>query len=169
MCFHWAPTETNLMAGIRCRFMFPWQEQREHEAATPDCPDVPELHTKVDEALKLVNISDQQYVQILQVTQHHLEDTAYLMEKMREKFGWVTELATQTLGTEDTFSSRKVVPGVHQGNVSKQDETMIDLSILLSPNVTLKIPLEESSESSNFVSYVLEKAVQHYKEHFKTW
>ncbi|XP_015418197.1 PREDICTED: clusterin-like protein 1 isoform X6 [Myotis davidii] len=133
-----------------------------------DCPDVPELHTKVDEALKLVNISDQQYVQILQVTQHHLEDTAYLMEKMREKFGWVTELATQTLGTEDTFSSRKVVPGVHQGNVSKQDETMIDLSILLSPNVTLKIPLEESSESSNFVSYVLEKAVQHYKEHFKT-
>ncbi|EPQ04886.1 Clusterin-like protein 1 [Myotis brandtii] len=134
-----------------------------------DCPDVPELHTKVDEALKLVNISDQQYVQILQVTQHHLEDTAYLMEEMREEFGWVAELANQTPGTESTFSSRKVVPGVHQGNVSKQDETMIDLSILPSPNVTLKIPLEESSESSNFVSYVLEKAVHHLKEHFKTW
>lgn len=74
-----------------------------------DCPDVPELHTKVDEALKLVNISDQQYVQILQVTQHHLEDTAYLMEKMREEFGWVTELANQTLGPENTFSSRKVM------------------------------------------------------------
>ncbi|XP_008158346.2 clusterin-like protein 1 [Eptesicus fuscus] len=134
-----------------------------------DCPDVPELHVKVDEALKLVNISDQQYVQILQVTQHHLEDTAYLMEKMREEFGWVTELANQTPGTENTFNSRKVVPGVHQGNVSKQDETMIDVSILPSPNFTLKIPLEESSESSNFVSDMLEKAVQHLKEHFKTW
>lgn len=31
------------------------------------------------------------------------------MEKMREEFGWVTELATQTLGTENTFSSRKVM------------------------------------------------------------
>lgn len=74
-----------------------------------DCPDVPELHTKVDEALKLVNISNQQYVQVFQVTQHHLEDTTYLMEKMREQFGWVTELANQTLGTENIFNSIKVM------------------------------------------------------------
>ncbi|XP_035865135.1 clusterin-like protein 1 isoform X8 [Phyllostomus discolor] len=134
-----------------------------------DCPDVPELHTKVDEALKLVNISNQQYIQILQVTQHHLGDTTYLMEKMRKEFGWVTELANQTPETEKIFNSIKVVPGIHQGNFSKQDETMMDLSILPSPNVTLQIPLEESAESSNFVSYMLEKAVQHFKEHFKTW
>ncbi|XP_035865130.1 clusterin-like protein 1 isoform X5 [Phyllostomus discolor] len=116
-----------------------------------DCPDVPELHTKVDEALKLVNISNQQYIQILQVTQHHLGDTTYLMEKMRKEFGWVTELANQTPETEKIFNSIKVVPGIHQGNFSKQDETMMDLSILPSPNVTLQIPLEESAESSNFV------------------
>ncbi|KAM5304787.1 clusterin-like protein 1 isoform 4-T6 [Glossophaga mutica] len=134
-----------------------------------DCPDVPELHTKVDEALKLVNISSQQYIQILQVTQHHLEDTTYLMEKMRKEFGWVTELANQTPGTENIFNSIKVVPGVHQGNFSKQDETVMDLSILPSPSFTLQIPLEENAESSNFVSYMLEKAVQHFKEHFKTW
>ncbi|CAK6447774.1 unnamed protein product [Pipistrellus nathusii] len=134
-----------------------------------DCPDVPELHTKVDDALKLVNISDQQYVQILQVTQHHLEDTAYLMEKMREEFGWVTELANQTPGTENTFNSRKGVPGVRQGNLPKQEETMTDVSILPSPNFTLKIPLDETSEGSNFVSDMLEKAVQHLKEHFRTW
>lgn len=35
MCFQWVPTDTNPMAGIRCGFVFPWQEQREHEAATP--------------------------------------------------------------------------------------------------------------------------------------
>ncbi|KAK1337568.1 hypothetical protein QTO34_002201 [Cnephaeus nilssonii] len=154
----------NLSECFRCHARC----QKCQDSLWEDCPDVPELHAKVDEALKLVNISDQQYVQILQVTQHHLEDTAYLMEKMREEFGWVTELANQTLGTENTFNSRKVVPGVHQGNISKQDETMIDVSILPSPNFTLKIPLEESSESSNFVSDMLEKAVQHLKEHFKT-
>ncbi|XP_054439803.1 LOW QUALITY PROTEIN: clusterin-like protein 1 [Pteronotus mesoamericanus] len=134
-----------------------------------DCPDVPELHTKVDEALKLVNISNQQYIQILQVTQHHLEDTKYLMEKMREEFGWVTELANQTRGNENIFNSIKVVPGIHQGNFSKQNETMIDLSIRPSPNFTLMIPLEENTESSNFISYMLEKAIQHFKELFKTW
>ncbi|KAF3829916.1 hypothetical protein GH733_001867 [Mirounga leonina] len=72
------------------------------------CPDVPELHTKVDEALALVNISHQQYAQVLQMTQHHLEDTTYLMEKMREEFGWVAELANQTPGTENVSNSIKV-------------------------------------------------------------
>lgn len=33
MCFQWMPTDTTLMAGIRFRFVVPWQEQ--HEAATP--------------------------------------------------------------------------------------------------------------------------------------
>ncbi|KAM7126405.1 clusterin-like protein 1 isoform 1-T2 [Molossus nigricans] len=143
--------------------------QKCQDYLSEDCPDIPELYTKVDEALKLVNISDQQYVQILQVMQYHLEDTTYLMEKMREEFGWVTELENQTPGTENTFNSIKVVPPVHHGNVSKQDDTMIGLSILPSPNFTLKIPLEESSESSNFISYMLEKAIQHFKERFKTW
>lgn len=62
-----------------------------------------------------------------------------------------------------------MVPNVQEGDFSKQDDTTVDLSVLSSPNFTLKIPLEESAESSNFISYVLEKAVQHIKKHFKTW
>ncbi|XP_076992254.1 clusterin-like protein 1 [Tamandua tetradactyla] len=134
-----------------------------------DCPDIPELHTKLDKAFKLVNISNQQYTQILQMTQHHLEDTIYLMEKMREEFGWVSELANQILGTESIFSPIKVVPSVHEGKFSSQDGTMTDLSILPSPNSTLKIPLEESAQSSNFIDYVLTKALEHFKEYFETW
>ncbi|XP_008561478.1 PREDICTED: clusterin-like protein 1 [Galeopterus variegatus] len=73
-----------------------------------DCPDVPELHTELDEALRLVNVSNQQYTQILQMTQQHLEDTSYLMEKMREQFGWVSALANLAPGTENVSSSTKV-------------------------------------------------------------
>lgn len=62
-----------------------------------------------------------------------------------------------------------MVPNVQEGDFSKQDDTMVDLSFLSSPNFTLKTPLEENAESSNFISYVLEKAVQHIKKHFKTW
>uniref|UniRef100_A0A8C0PPZ2 Clusterin n=1 Tax=Canis lupus familiaris TaxID=9615 RepID=A0A8C0PPZ2_CANLF len=149
-------------------FQFHARCQKCQDYLWEDCPDVPELHTKVDEALELVNISHQQYAQVLQMTQHHLEDTTYLMEKMREEFGWVADLANQP-GAENIFDSTKMVPNIHEGNFSKQDETMIDLSILSSPNFTLKIPLEESAETSNFISYMLEKAVQHFKKHFKTW
>ncbi|XP_037662239.1 clusterin-like protein 1 [Choloepus didactylus] len=133
-----------------------------------NCPDVPELHTKLDEAFELVNVSNQQYAQILQITQHHLEDTTDLMEQMREQFGWVSELANQILETENIFSPIKIV-SVPEGNVSDRDKTMTDLSILPSPNSTLKIPLEESAQSSNFIDYVVAKALEHFKEHFKTW
>ncbi|XP_007107906.1 clusterin-like protein 1 [Physeter macrocephalus] len=150
-------------------FQFHARCQKCQDYLQEDCPDVPKLYTKVDEALELVNISNQQYAQVLQMTQHHLEDTTYLMEKMREQFGWVTELANQTLGTENIFNFIKVVPGVREGNFPKQDVTMRDVSILPSPNFTLTITHEESAESSNFISYMLAKAVQHFKEHFKSW
>ncbi|XP_068419713.1 clusterin-like protein 1 [Eschrichtius robustus] len=150
-------------------FQFHARCQKCQDYLREDCPDVPKLYTKVDEALELVNISNQQYAQVLLMTQHHLEDTTYLMEKMREQFGWVTELANQTLGTENIFNFIKVVPGIHEGNFSKRDVTMTDVSILPSPNFTLTIPHEESAESSNFISYMLAKAVQHFKEHFKSW
>ncbi|XP_007933806.1 clusterin-like protein 1 [Orycteropus afer afer] len=134
-----------------------------------DCPNVPQLHTELDEAFKLVNISNQQYAQILQMTQDHLEGTTYLMENMREQFGWVSELTNWNLGTENIFNPIKVVPSVREEKSSKQDETRVDLSILPSSNFTIKIPLEESTESSNLIGYVVAKALQHFKEHFKTW
>ncbi|XP_008561269.1 PREDICTED: clusterin-like protein 1 [Galeopterus variegatus] len=120
-----------------------------------DCPDVPELHMELDEALRLVNVSNQQYTQILQMTQQHMEDTSYLMGKMREQFGWVSALANLAPGTENVSSSTKVVPSIGEGNVSIQDETMRDLSILPSSNFTFKIPLEESSESPDFIGYMV--------------
>ncbi|XP_055994417.1 clusterin-like protein 1 [Sorex fumeus] len=132
-----------------------------------ECPDVPELHKRVHEALKLVNISNQQYAQILQMTQRHLDDTTYLMARMEEHFGWVTELAKQTPKTENIFSSMKIPPSTHEEDFSKQDEMMMDLNILPSLNFTLQIPQEETAESSNFISYVITKALQYFEEHFK--
>ncbi|KAM9102542.1 clusterin-like protein 1 [Sarcophilus harrisii] len=75
-----------------------------------DCPDVPELHMKFDEAFKLVNISEQQYAQIFQMTQHHMEDMILMMGKMREKFAWVTELSHWTIGPKNIFNIIKVIP-----------------------------------------------------------
>ncbi|XP_030743172.1 clusterin-like protein 1 [Echinops telfairi] len=131
------------------------------------CPSVPVLHIEFNEAAKLVNVSNQQYAQILQMTQAHLEDTTFLMEKTREQFGWVSELANQILATENTFSPIQVAPSVHEEKTLRYDETMVDLSILPSRNFTLKS--EESAESSTSIGHVVAKVLQHLKEHFKPW
>ncbi|KFO27108.1 Thymidylate synthase [Fukomys damarensis] len=127
-------------------------QQRVHRNKTKaNCPAVPELHKEFNEALRLVNIFNQQYDQIMQMTQYHLEGTIYLMEKMREQFGWVSELANQSSGDKNIFNPIKVMvaPSVYEGNSSNQDA-----SLLPSPNFTLRSPPDQSADNSNFIVYV---------------
>lgn len=72
------------------------------------CPSVPELHIKFDDAFKLVNISAEQYQKILRMVQHHTEDTSRLLNKMKERFGWVSELSDKTIEPGNIFNIVKV-------------------------------------------------------------
>ncbi|XP_029416413.1 clusterin-like protein 1 [Nannospalax galili] len=150
-------------------FKFHKRCQKCQDYLSEDCPDVPELYIEFLEALKLVNISNQQYNQIVQMAQYHLDDTRYLMEKMREEFGWVSGLARYTPAAEDIFNSTKAVSSIPEENSSKQEEMMADLHILPPLNSTLKTPPEESAESFNFIDYVVAKVLQHIKQHLKIW
>nr|XP_013012573.2 clusterin-like protein 1 [Cavia porcellus] len=143
--------------------------QKCQDYLSDDCPNVPELYRELNEALRLVSRSNQQYDQVVQMTQYHLEDTTLLMEKMREQFGWVSELAYQSPGAEDIFNPVKVALSAHEGNSSDQDDTVVPSSLLPSSNFTLSSPLEKSAGNANFIDHVVEKVLQHFKEHFKTW
>ncbi|KAF1651410.1 Clusterin-like protein 1, partial [Aptenodytes patagonicus] len=127
-----------------------------------DCPNVPELHIKFDEAFKLVNLSGEQYEQILQVVQRHTEDTYYLLNKMKERFGWVSELSNMTIGPENIFNIVKVVPGDPSG----KNETVVDVNILTSPTFTIEVPPNLDPKSAEFIEYVAGKALQLYKQNF---
>ncbi|NXN88564.1 CLUL1 protein, partial [Bombycilla garrulus] len=127
-----------------------------------DCPNVPELHIKFDEAFKLVNLSGEQYEQILQVVRHHTEDTSYLLNKMKERFGWVSELSNMTIGPENIFNIVKVVPG----DPSSKNETVVDVNILTSPTFTIKVPPNLDPKSPEFIEYTAGKALQLYKQNF---
>lgn len=69
---------------------------------------MPELHIEFLEALKLVSVSTQQYDQVVWMVQYLLDGITYLMEKMQEQFGWVSQLATHNTMTEGIFNSTKV-------------------------------------------------------------
>ncbi|NXD86366.1 CLUL1 protein, partial [Halcyon senegalensis] len=127
-----------------------------------DCPNVPELHIKFDEAFKLVNLSREQYEQILQVVQRHTEDTSYLLNKMKERFGWVSELSNMTIEPENVFNIVKVVPG----DPSSKNETVVDVNILTSPTFTIKVPPNLDPKSAEFIEYIAGKALQLYKQNF---
>ncbi|NWH49529.1 CLUL1 protein, partial [Fregata magnificens] len=127
-----------------------------------DCPNVPELHIKFDEAFKLVNLSGEQYEQILQVVQRHTEDTSYLLNKMKERFGWVSELSNRTIGPENIFNVVKVVPGDPSG----KNETVVDVNILTSPTFSIKVPPNLDPKSAEFIEYIAGKALQLYKQNF---
>ncbi|OXB58404.1 hypothetical protein ASZ78_007772 [Callipepla squamata] len=127
-----------------------------------DCPNVPELHIKFDEAFKLVNLSGEQYEQILQMVQRHTEDTSYLLNKMKERFGWVSELSNMTIGPENIFNIVKVVPG----DASGTNETVVDVNILTSPTFTIKVPPHLDPKSAEFIEYIAGKALQLYKQNF---
>ncbi|XP_051009652.1 clusterin-like protein 1 [Acomys russatus] len=150
-------------------FKFHKRCQKCHDYLSEDCPDVPELHIEFLEALKLVNVSNQQYDQMVWMAQYHLKDTTYLMEKMREQFGWVSHLASHNAVTEGIFNSTKAALNSHEGNSSKQDGITVDSTLLPSPNFTLQNLPEESAENANVIDYVVAKVLRHFKGHFKTW
>uniref|UniRef100_A0A8C0J419 Clusterin n=1 Tax=Chelonoidis abingdonii TaxID=106734 RepID=A0A8C0J419_CHEAB len=129
-----------------------------------DCPNVPELHIKFDEAVKLVNVSGEQYEQILQVIQRHTEDTSNLLSKMKERFGWVSELSNMTIGPENIFNI--VSPSVQGTDSSSLNETVVHVNILTSPTFTIKVPHDLVIGSSEFIEFVAGKALQLYKQIF---
>ncbi|XP_074841934.1 clusterin-like protein 1 [Carettochelys insculpta] len=140
--------------------------QKCQENLMRDCPNVPELHIKFDEAFKLVNVSGEQYEHILQVVQRHTEDTSYLLRKMKERFGWVSELSNVTIGPGNIFNIVKVSPSAQGADSFSLNETVVDVNILTSPTFTIKVPHDLDIQSSEFIEHVAEKALQLYKQNF---
>ncbi|XP_078541814.1 clusterin-like protein 1 isoform X2 [Lissotriton helveticus] len=126
-----------------------------------DCPDVPELRLKTDEALKLVNRSHQQHHQIFQIVQQHAEDTASLMLEMKKRFGWVSELGNMSTGSENIFNIVKVSSSHNNGDFARRNETIVEVNILNLPVFSVRVPSDLDIESPKFIEYVADQALQH--------
>ncbi|KAG2458218.1 CLUL1 protein, partial [Polypterus senegalus] len=74
-------------------------EEEEHEGGN-----VPELRSKLSEISQLMNISIQQYEEVLQIVQHHAENTGSWFKHMADSFGWVAELVNASVDSDNMFS-----------------------------------------------------------------
>ncbi|XP_072267452.1 clusterin-like protein 1 isoform X2 [Pyxicephalus adspersus] len=146
-----------LLLQERCQLCF--------ESVTKECPDVIELHIKSEAALKLVNVSAQQYEDVVQLSQQHTDDIFNLVCQIKEEYGWVAEYTNMTSGTEELFSIEKVSLSPNTENLNVYD-TVVDVRIFSSPSVAIRLPANADIDSQEFIQYVAKKALQYYKHNF---
>uniref|UniRef100_A0A4W3J8P2 Clusterin n=1 Tax=Callorhinchus milii TaxID=7868 RepID=A0A4W3J8P2_CALMI len=74
-----------------------------HPLFSQECPNLLEVRVEFTEASHLVDASNEEYQQVLQVVQRHTADIADQMQHMKEAFGWLMELSNMTLGHQNMF------------------------------------------------------------------
>uniref|UniRef100_A0A8C5WDZ7 Clusterin n=2 Tax=Leptobrachium leishanense TaxID=445787 RepID=A0A8C5WDZ7_9ANUR len=136
-----------------------------YETWIKDCPDVPELLRKSEAAFKLVNMSSQQYEDLVHVVQQHTEDTVYVVTHMKEQFGWVADNTNLTYGSDHIFSIEKVSIST-SSEYPTLNETIVEVNVLSAPTFTIRVPPAVDVESPQFMPYVAEKALEIYKNNF---
>lgn len=69
-----------------------------------ECPSVRELHVELDEVSQLLDVSKEQYDEILSIVQRHTDETINWLSDMAAEFGWVGRAGSNSSGPENIFS-----------------------------------------------------------------
>ncbi|XP_051554209.1 clusterin-like protein 1 isoform X1 [Myxocyprinus asiaticus] len=145
-----------------------WQLQSKCEACQgtllTDCPNIKELHVELDEASQLLEVSKQQYEEVLDIVQRHTDDTINWLSNMASDFGWVTELANNSTTPESIFSIATVVAQIEEGDITQAADTKVEVNILNSPTLTLTVPADLKLQDPAFIQYVAQEALGMYKQ-----
>ncbi|KAL7879937.1 hypothetical protein SRHO_G00021910 [Serrasalmus rhombeus] len=143
-----------------------WQLQSKCEACQgtllAECPSVRELHVELDEVSELLEISKQQYEEVLGIVQRHTEDTVNWLNNMASEFGWVTELVHDNTTPENIFSITTVV--AEEAANAPVTDTKVEVNILNTPTLTLTVPASLQLQDPAFIQYVAHEALGLYKQ-----
>eukprot|EP00064_Thunnus_orientalis_P008711 superscaffoldBa00001057_g8734 len=144
-----------------------WQLQNQCEACQgallTECPSVRELHVELDEVSQLLDVSKEQYDEILSIVQRHTDETVNWLSNMADEFSWVAQAVNNSSAPENIFRITMVAPKSHEENVSVT-ETKVQVNILNSPALILSVPGELELEDPAFIQYVAQEALDKYKE-----
>ncbi|XP_046883264.1 clusterin-like protein 1 [Hypomesus transpacificus] len=144
-----------------------WQLQNQCEACQgallTECPSVRELHVELDEVSQLLEVSKEQYDEILGIVQRHTEDTVSWLSNMDTEFSWVAELADSTNMPKSLFRITTVSQTSDGDNALKAD-TKVEVNILNSPSLILTVPAEIKLQDPTFIQYVTQEALGMYKQ-----
>ncbi|XP_027876704.1 clusterin-like protein 1 isoform X1 [Xiphophorus couchianus] len=145
-----------------------WQLQNKCEACQgallTECTGVRELHVELDEISQLLDISKQQYDEILSIVQHHTDETVKWLTNMAAEFSWVAQAVSNSSTPQNVFRITMVAPESHEEQNMSATETKVEVNVLNSPPLTLNIPGELELHNPAFIQYVAQEALDKYKE-----
>ncbi|XP_018531679.1 clusterin-like protein 1 [Lates calcarifer] len=145
-----------------------WQLQSQCEACQgallTECPSVRELHVELDEVSQLLDVSKEQYDEILSIVQRHTDETVSWLSNMAAEFSWVAQAASNSSTPENIFRITMVAPKSHDEQNMAVTETKVEVNILNSPPLILSVPGGLEVQDPAFIQYVAQEALDKYKE-----
>lgn len=145
-----------------------WRLQNQCEACQgallTECPSVRELHVELDEVSQLLDVSKEQYEEVLSIVQRHTDETINWLSNMAAELSWVAQAASNSSTPENIFRVTKVAPKSHDEQNVSVTETKVEVSILNSPPLILSVPGELELQDPAFIQYVAQEALNKYKE-----
>ncbi|KAK5860186.1 hypothetical protein PBY51_021681 [Eleginops maclovinus] len=144
-----------------------WQLQSQCEACQgallTECPSVRDLHVELDEASQLLDVSSEQYDEILSIVQHHTDETIIWLSSMVADFSWVAQAVNRNT-PQNLFRINVVAPDTQDEQNESERETKVEVNILNSPPLIFSIPGELKLRDPHFIQYVTQEALSKYKE-----
>ncbi|XP_035026602.1 clusterin-like protein 1 [Hippoglossus stenolepis] len=145
-----------------------WQLQSQCEvcqgALLTECPSVRELHVELDEVSQLVDVSKEQYDEILSIVQRHTDETLNWLSDMAAEFSWVSQALSNSSAPGNIFSISMVAPKSQDEENVSVTGTKVEVNILNSPPLILSVPGELELQDPAFIQYVAQEALDKYKE-----
>ncbi|XP_026168528.1 clusterin-like protein 1 [Mastacembelus armatus] len=145
-----------------------WQLQNQCEACQgallSECPSVRELHMELDEVSQLLDVSKEQYDEILSIVQRHADETVSWLSNMAAEFSWVAQAVNDSSTPENIFHITMVVPKSHDKENLSVTNTQVEVNILNSSPLIISVPGELDLKDPAFIQYVVQEALDKYKE-----
>ncbi|XP_033507024.2 clusterin-like protein 1 [Epinephelus lanceolatus] len=145
-----------------------WQLQNQCESCQgtllTECPSVRELHVELDEVSQLLDMSKEQYDEILSIVQRHTDETVNWLSNMAAEFSWVAEAVKNNSTPENIFRITKVAPKTNNEQNLSVTDTKVQVNILNSPPLLLSVPGELELQDPAFIQYLAQEALNKYKE-----
>ncbi|RVE62057.1 hypothetical protein OJAV_G00176820 [Oryzias javanicus] len=145
-----------------------WQLQGRCEACQgpllTECPGVRELHVELDEVSQLLEVSQQQYREVLSIVRRHADQTLGWIGSMAAEFTWVAQAAGNGSAPEHLFRITKVAPESSDELNVTVPRTAVEVSVLDSPPFVLSVPGELAVQDPAFIQRVALEALEKYKD-----
>ncbi|XP_012987173.1 clusterin-like protein 1 isoform X2 [Esox lucius] len=139
-----------------------WQLQNHCQscqgALLTDCPSVRDLHLEMDEVAQLLQVSKEEYDEVLGIVQQHADQTVSWLSNMASDFSWVTVNNNNNNTFDNVFRIRQVLSEGGAG------DTKVEVNILDSPPFLLSVPAELKLQDPSFIQHVAQEALGLYKQ-----